>query len=100
MKALNLILILLWGFFSIGCGDSKSEFMYQSSDCNKVKTDCINQAKIDRKPYNQYMLECEKVRSMCAAVKAKGCLQDCQIKFGKGTPAAEQCKNRCALTSS
>lgn len=82
-------------FVFYGCSKEEKNFLYNSSNCNDVKRDCLNQCRNEGKSQAICLNECEKVRGMCAAVKTKGCLQNCNSQYGKGTQAAEQCKKRC-----
>lgn len=78
-----------------GCSSENKSFLYSSSNCNDAKRDCLNKCRLEGKGQAICLSECEKVRGMCEAVKTKGCLQNCNLQYGKGTQAAEQCKKRC-----
>lgn len=98
MKNLFILLTLIgFGLFIAGCeGGGRQSFGYKSSNCNDIKQDCLDKCRKDNKSQKSCLTECEKVRGMCEAVKTKGCLQDCNMKFGKGTQEAERCKKRCS----
>ena len=99
MKKLIILLISLFVAVAlIACeksGSKKQQFGFGSSDCNQVQRNCMNQCAREGKPSSQCINECDKARSMCAAVKVKGCMQDCNQRYGKGTSSAESCKGRC-----
>lgn len=93
-------LLFLFSFICIigflgACSSGEQSFFYKSSNCNDVKNDCLIKCRKDGKRQRECLESCEKARGMCEAVKAKGCLQDCNTQYGKNTPAAEQCKKRC-----
>lgn len=95
----NFILLLFFGslvWLLSGCGEDKSkQFGFGSSDCNEVHRNCMNQCTKEGKPMNQCLNDCEKARSMCAAIKVKGCMQNCNQRYGKDSSSAEICKRRC-----
>ncbi|MDY3113490.1 MAG: hypothetical protein SOW25_04085 [Helicobacter sp.] len=97
MKKLLFVCGIIFGIGFLGACSSSSDkgFIYSSSDCNEVKRDCLNKCRQAGKGQNTCLSECEKARGMCEAVKTKGCLQDCNLRFGKDSPGAEQCKKRC-----
>lgn len=82
-------------FLSACGGGNDQNFLYSSSDCNEVKRECLHKCRLSGKGQNLCLTECEKARGMCEAVKTKGCLQDCNLRYGKDSPATEQCKKRC-----
>ncbi|EEO25612.1 hypothetical protein [Helicobacter winghamensis] len=92
-------LFILFGFVAVlffgACSGENNSFLYKSSNCNDAKRDCLIKCRKDGKGQTRCLEECEKVRGMCEAVKTKGCLQDCNTRHGKNTPASEQCKKRC-----
>lgn len=94
MKLLSLLLGFVI-FFSSCSNGNNNFFSVNSSDCNKTKSNCLVKCKQSGKGQNRCIEECEKVRGMCEAIKTKGCLQECNIRYGKNTQAAEQCKRRC-----
>lgn len=99
MKKFAILLIsLLMAVVFVACGnnDDKKQFGFGSSDCNQVQRNCMNQCAREGKPTSQCMNDCEKARAMCAAIKVKGCMQDCNQRYGKGTSSAESCKKRCS----
>lgn len=97
MKKLFLFFILLFCFGIVGsvsgCSKDDKSFLYNTSNCNDAKRDCLNKCRNEGKGQAICLNECEKVRGMCESVKTKGCLQNCNLQYGKGTPSAEQCKN-------
>ncbi|TLD85618.1 hypothetical protein [Helicobacter sp. MIT 05-5294] len=99
MKILSLTFILLFCFGILGifggCSKEDKNFLYNTSNCNDAKRDCLNKCRSEGKGQAVCLNDCEKVRGMCEAVKTKGCLQNCNLQHGKGTAAAEQCKKRC-----
>ncbi len=90
-------LICVAGLF-VACENDK-KFLYGNSNCNDVKRDCLNICRKEGKAQALCLTECEKVRGMCAAVKIKGCLQDCTMRFGKNSPQTDQCKGRCQAST-
>ena len=97
MKSLFILLTIVWfSLLLVGCEGGRQSFGYKSSNCNDVKQSCLDKCRKDNKSQNLCLSECEKVRGMCEAVKTKGCLQDCNMKFGKGSQEAERCKKRCS----
>lgn len=96
MKKLLFLLSLVFIIGFLGaCSGGNESFLYKSSNCNDAKRDCLIECRKNGKGQTKCLEECEKVRGMCEAVKTKGCLQDCNIRHGKNSPAAEQCKKRC-----
>lgn len=96
MKKLFLLIFLgLFVAFACGCGNNKPAGPFKSSDCQENKNYCITECKKKGGKLSDCANTCEKARGMCQAMKIKGCLQDCNIKFGKGTTSANQCQDRC-----
>lgn len=91
MKIIMFIAIV----FLLNACDNKSKFGFTSSNCNEVYTNCMNKCTQGNQPKNKCLESCDKSRSMCEAVKTKGCMQDCNKVYGKGSQQAETCKQRC-----
>lgn len=91
----RFIFLALFGvFFLVGC-EKKATFGFTSSNCNEVYTICMNKCLQSNKKRTECTESCERSRGMCAAIKVKGCLQDCNKTYGKNTLQAETCKNNC-----
>ncbi|MGP1450183.1 MAG: hypothetical protein ACTTJS_03535 [Wolinella sp.] len=96
MKKLTILLIVaIFSLVLVGCEDKSKQFGFGSGDCNEVQRNCINQCSRSGKSSAQCINDCEKARAMCAAIKVKGCMQDCNQRYGKGSQGAEYCKKRC-----
>ncbi len=81
--------------FLLGCSDSKKKnegFMSSLGDCNVVYTQCINKCKDGPKLCGD---QCEKARGMCNAIHVKGCMQQCNERYGKDSSSSEACKRNC-----
>lgn len=90
MKKFSIFMIVLILFF--GCSSQSGKFGFTSGDCNKIYEECLQKCNKTRDECNR---DCEKLKGMCRAMKIKGCMQECNQKYGKGTPAAEDCKAKC-----
>ena len=90
-----LFFISLIGIFYSGCSSQSGKFFNEASDCDKTKQSCMKKCREQGKSQNVCTNECEKLRTMCNAIKTKGCMQDCNLKYGKNTPTAENCKKSC-----
>lgn len=90
MKVLLFLLLVL----SFSACDNKAKFGFTSKDCDEVYNNCINKCS-QTNSYNSCLSSCEQSSGMCKAIKVKGCMQDCNIRYGKGTDSAEVCKQRC-----
>lgn len=92
---------ILWLFvvmvFINGC-NSSSKFGFTSSDCSEVYSTCMNKCTPNSKR-SECINNCSKSKAMCESIKVKGCMQDCNTKYKKGTQNAELCKRRCADNS-
>lgn len=93
-KMIFLVILGFSAFVSIGC-EKNGQFGFSSGDCNEVYTNCVNKCVQSNKSRIECTNSCERGRGMCASIKLKGCTQDCNKNYGKGTPEAESCKNRC-----
>ena len=95
-KFLSIVFIVcIVGFLGACSKGEDKTFLYSSSNCDEVKRDCLAKCRKNGKEQSKCLMECEKVRGMCEAVKTKGCLQDCNKTYGKNSASAEQCKKRC-----
>lgn len=90
-KLINIILGIL---FFVGCWDN-NKFGFISSNCNEVYSNCMNKCVKKGLKRSDCFNSCDKSRGMCASIKVKGCMQDCNSKYKKGTQNAEICKQRC-----
>ncbi|CAM2892950.1 hypothetical protein [Helicobacter burdigaliensis] len=96
MKKIVLLIISIGILSFSGCSSNNdNNLVYGSSNCDEAKRICLNKCAKQGKSRRVCLDECEKARGMCEAIKVKGCLQDCNLQYGKGTSAAEQCKLRC-----
>ncbi len=98
MKRFILLAVLGFGaFFISGCDNNKkATFGFTSSNCNEVYTNCLNKCIQSNRTRLDCSNSCERSRGMCEAIKVKGCMQNCNKRYGKGTLQAETCKKRCA----
>lgn len=92
------IFLAILGAIILGGCDSgkKSPFGFSSNDCNEVYSNCLNKCIQSNKTRVECVGSCERSRGMCEAIKVKGCMQNCNKRYGKGTLQAETCKKRCA----
>ncbi len=88
------ILVLFVIIFIIGC-DNENKFGFSSSNCNEVYTNCLNKCIQSGKTRAECLGNCDKSRGMCESIKIKGCMQDCNKVYGKGTASSESCKRSC-----
>ena len=95
MRIIALILCFLYVIFAVGC-EKKAQFGFTSSDCNEVYTNCLNKCIQTNKTRIECSQSCERSRGMCSAIKVKGCMQDCNKRYGKNTMQSETCKKRCS----
>jgi len=96
MKTLNSFILLIGiMLLFVACSSQTQEFGFGSSDCNEVQSKCMKQCTKNGKSVVQCNDECERAKGMCNAIKVKGCMQECNTKYGKDTPGAESCKKAC-----
>lgn len=95
MKKLIFLAVLVMIIFG-GCDSGKkSPFGFSSNDCNEVYSNCLNKCIQSNQTRVECITSCERGRGMCEAIKVKGCMQDCNKRYDKGTLQAETCKKRC-----
>ena len=96
MKFFIIFLTSIIIFFNACSSENKNGFMMNSSDCEVIKSQCIKKAYSNNdKSRAQIMQECETARAMCEAVKTKGCLQQCNLDFKKGSQEYARCQEKC-----
>lgn len=89
---MNKIFIFFIALVFIAC--NKPKFGFTSSDCGEVYNNCMREC-IKTNTRSVCINNCDKSRSMCQSIKIKGCMQDCNSKYGKNTSNSEICKKRC-----
>jgi hypothetical protein len=77
-----------------GCSSQSGNFAFGSSDCNEVHRDCISKC-IKEKPRRECEPQCYKAKSICQAMKVKGCMQACNERYEKDSRQNEICKRNC-----
>ena len=92
---MRIFLVILMAIFFAGC-EKKATFGFTSSDCNEVYTNCINKCIQTNKSRAECANSCDRSRGMCEAIKVKGCMQNCNKRYGKNTMQSETCKKRCS----
>lgn len=90
---ISILLIFFTLVLINGCSN-RSKFGFISSNCDEVYSSCMNKCLLTSKR-NDCINNCSKGKAMCASIKVKGCMQDCNVKYKKGTHNAELCKQRC-----
>ncbi|RDU65539.1 hypothetical protein [Helicobacter sp. MIT 14-3879] len=94
---MNIIKILLCSFIilALNACNKDNTFGFTSGNCNEVYTACMNKCTQANKTRSECINNCDKSRSMCEAVKTKGCMQNCNKNYGKKSQQAEVCKQQC-----
>lgn len=92
---MRIFLVILMAIFFAGC-EKKATFGFTSNDCNEVYTNCINKCIQTNKSRAECANSCDRSRGMCEAIKVKGCMQNCNKRYGKNTMQSETCKKRCS----
>lgn len=92
MKVMGFLII--FAIIIVGC-DKKATYGFTSGDCNEVYTNCLNKCVQTNKPRTECANSCERSRSMCFAIKVKGCMQDCNKNYGKDSLQSQSCKRQC-----
>lgn len=98
MKRFVFLVVVGFGAFVLSGCDSgkKSAFGFTSNDCNEVYSNCLNKCIQQNRTRVECTTSCERSRGMCEAIKVKGCMQNCNKRYGRKTLQAETCKKRCA----
>ncbi len=95
-KYLLIVISVAIALSIAGCSSQNYEFGFGSGgDCDKVYSDCISRCKNSDMTRTECYNSCDKTRAMCRAMQVKGCMQNCNTKYGKDTPKAESCKKKC-----
>lgn len=92
---MRIFLVILMAIVFAGC-EKKATFGFTSNDCNEVYTNCINKCIQTNKSRAECANSCDRSRGMCEAIKVKGCMQNCNKRYGKNTMQSETCKKRCS----
>lgn len=89
------IFTFLVGIILTGCSSQSGDFAFGSSDCGEVYKDCMSKCVRGGKPQTQCHDECYKARAICRSLKVKGCMQDCNKQYERGSRQNEICKRNC-----
>lgn len=92
---MRIFLVILMAIFFAGC-EKKATFGFTSSNCDEVYTNCLNKCIQSNKTRLECSQSCERSRGMCSAIKVKGCMQECNKRYGKNTMQSETCRKRCS----
>ncbi len=93
MKILFFALLALLLLSS--CSSQNAGFGFKSSDCKEVYKECMAKCSAKGESRDKCSVACAKTESLCRAMKIKGCMQDCNAKYGKDTQESAVCKERC-----